>query len=117
MFLLSREFSFDAAHRVIDYHGKCENMHGHTYHLVVTITGDLKDDGMVLDFSILKQIVQDKVISILDHKYLNEMFENPTTELVAQWIFNTLDNAFREFGCSVFEIILYEGDNNRVVVR
>ncbi|BAL80941.1 6-carboxytetrahydropterin synthase QueD [Caldisericum exile] len=117
MFFLSREFSFDAAHRVIDYNGKCEKLHGHTYHLIVTITGDLKEDGMVLDFSILKKVVQEKVIVFLDHKYLNDVFENPTTEIVAQWIFKTLDNAFKEYNCKVYEIILFEGDNNRVSIR
>ena len=117
MFLLSREFSFDAAHRVVDYHGKCENLHGHTYHLIVTITGEIKNDGMVLDFAILKKVVNENVISELDHRYLNDLFENPTTELIAKWIYDKLSDAFKEFNCRVYEITLFEGNNNRVTVR
>ena len=89
-FYLSRNFTFDAAHRIIDYSGKCENLHGHTYKLTVTITGKLKSDGMVLDFAILKQIVEENVLERLDHKYLNDVFENPTTEIIAHWIFKNI---------------------------
>jgi len=50
MLYISREFTFDSAHKIVDYQGKCENLHGHTYRLIVTVQGELKRDGMVLDF-------------------------------------------------------------------
>ncbi|NQS89787.1 6-carboxytetrahydropterin synthase QueD [Patescibacteria group bacterium] len=117
MFYLSRDFWFDAAHKIVDYSGKCENLHGHTYKLTVTITGELKTGGMVLDFAILKQVVEENVLERLDHKYLNDVFENPTTEIIAQWIFDVLNEEFRKLNCSLHEITLYEGKNNRVTVR
>jgi len=117
MFFLSRDFYFDAAHKIVDYQGKCEELHGHTYKLTVTITGNLKDDGMVLDFAILKKVVNETIINKLDHRYLNDIFENPTTENIATWIFDELNKKFKEYDCSVYEVTLYEGKNNRVTVR
>ncbi len=117
MFYIEREFWFDAAHRVVDYSGKCENLHGHTYKLVVTVSGDIKSNGMVLDFAILKRIVEEKIINFLDHKYLNDLFENPTTELIASWIYNTLTAELKKLDCKVYKITLFEGHNNRVIVR
>jgi len=116
-FYLSRNFIFDAAHRIIDYSGKCENLHGHTYKLTVTITGELKSDGMVLDFAILKQIVEENVLERLDHKYLNDVFENPTTEIIARWIFEKLQKPFEEVNCSIYEVDLTEGVNNKVSIK
>jgi 6-pyruvoyltetrahydropterin/6-carboxytetrahydropterin synthase len=118
MILLSRDFYFDAAHKIVDYQGKCENLHGHTYKLTVTITGTIKENGMLLDFALFKKTVDEYVISYLDHTYLNELFPNPTTENIAMWIFEKLSSVFLEqFGCTLFEITLYEGHNNRVTVR
>jgi len=116
MFYIEREFFFDAAHRVVNYTGKCENLHGHTYKLIVSVTGELQANGMVTDFAILKQVVENSVIKELDHKFLNDIFENPTTELIAQWIFDRLTNEFEAFNCKLVEITLFEGHNNRVVV-
>jgi len=117
MVFLSRDFTFDAAHRIVDYSGKCENLHGHTYKLTVTIKGEVSSNGMVLDFTILKKIVNENIIDKLDHKYLNDIFENSTTENIATWIFNTLRERFLTYNCKIEEVVLYEGANNRVIVR
>jgi 6-pyruvoyltetrahydropterin/6-carboxytetrahydropterin synthase len=116
-FLLSREFNFDAAHRIVDYSGKCERMHGHTYMLSVTIRGELKKTEMVLDFAIFKSIVEENIIKKLDHTFLNDMFDNPTTEVIAQWIFNDLSERFKSYECTLYEVSLSEGANNKVTVR
>ncbi len=113
---LSREFKFDAAHKIIDYNGKCENLHGHTYFLKVTITGELKKNEMVLDFAIFKKNVN-KIVEQLDHKYLNDIFKNPTTEIVALFIFEKLKTEFEKYQCRIYEISLSEGPNNTVTVR
>lgn len=113
---LSRGFHFDAAHKVVNYNGKCEELHGHTYILKVTIEGELKDNGMVLDFTILKQTVK-KVVNILDHRYLNDIFKNPTTENIAIFIFEKLEKEFNKYQCNVYEISLSEGLNNTVTVK
>jgi len=88
--LITKEFKFDAAHRLTKYHGACERMHGHTYKLQVTVAGDMQEDGMVLDFVILKKIVTERVLSKVDHHNLNDLFENPTSEVVIKWIWEQL---------------------------
>ncbi len=115
--LLSRTFHFDAAHKVINYDGKCENLHGHTYFLKITISGTLKRNGMVLDFSILKKETNKLIETYLDHKYLNDLFENPTTENIAIFIFDNLNKKFKKYRCEVMEVSLSEGPNNTVTVR
>lgn len=83
---LCREFYFDAAHFIPNYKGKCEQLHGHTYKLEIVIEGDVKKDGMVVDFAKMKDIVEATVLEKLDHKALNELFENPTAEQMLNWI-------------------------------
>jgi 6-pyruvoyltetrahydropterin/6-carboxytetrahydropterin synthase len=87
---ITRKFTFDAAHQLTKYHGKCERMHGHTYMLEVTVEGPVQENGMVVDFVLLKQVVQKKILEKLDHHNLNDQFENPTAEHIAQWIFEQL---------------------------
>ncbi len=114
MYYLSREFIFDAAHRIIDYQGKCERLHGHTYHLKVTVKGNIRADGMVVDFAIIKRIVKEAVIDKLDHNYLNDLFKNPTTENVAHWIYSILLKEFEKYHCILYAVSLTEGANNTV---
>jgi len=87
MLSITKEFTFDAAHQLIDYDGPCSRLHGHTYKLQVSVCrgeedGLVNDDGMVMDFSRLKEIVHEKVISQWDHTNLNEQLSgvNPTAE-------------------------------------
>lgn len=100
---VGREFYFDASHFLPDYRGKCERVHGHTYRLDVTVKGKLKR-GMVMDFEDLKKVVERRVLNKLDHKNLNDLFENPTAENIAEWIFNELKK-----GLKVDSIRLWEG--------
>ncbi len=80
---LSCTFQFAASHFLTKYHGKCENLHGHNYKIIVTINGEIQEDGMVMDFKIMKQKVNEKVIDILDHTHLNDTMENPSAENLA----------------------------------
>lgn len=70
---VSKRFSFDMAHALYGYDGPCKNIHGHTYHLSVTLLGqpiqnsnDVKL-GMVIDFSDLKRIVNEQILNTYDH--------------------------------------------------
>ena len=87
---VTKEFTFDSAHFLTRYHGKCEHMHGHTYRLCVTVEGEMQENGMVVDFSILNKIVKEQVLQKYDHRLLNDFFENPTAECVAQAIWDAL---------------------------
>lgn len=88
---VARYFHFDAAHHILDSKGSpCEEPHGHTYKLRVVVEGELNESGIVIDFRDIKEIVNREVLTKLDHKNLNEIFNNPTAELIAQWIFDQL---------------------------
>lgn len=70
---LTKKFSFEMAHTLHNYSGPCKNIHGHSYRLYVTITGeqitDIKNNsyGMVIDFNDIKKIVNDQIIKHFDH--------------------------------------------------
>ncbi len=84
--IIGREFYIDSSHHLPDHDGLCENEHGHTYRLIIEIDGPIKEDGMVMDFAMLKDIVEKKVISRLDHICLNNIIKNPTAENMVEWI-------------------------------
>lgn len=92
MITVTKEFTFDAAHHLTDYYGKCEHTHGHTYKLHVTLSGPVQKNGMVVDFVILKRVVKKHVLDYLDHKDLNDLLPNPTAENIANWIWQKLEN-------------------------
>ena len=50
--MVSKEFTFDAAHHLFHYEGKCKSLHGHTYHLQIAVSGYLDERGMTYDFVI-----------------------------------------------------------------
>lgn len=114
---LRREFKFDAAHNLIEYHGKCEKLHGHTYRLAVTLKGGPDSEGMVLDFIELKRTVRELVLSKLDHAYINDVIPQPTAEYIAIWIFKTLDKPLRRPNCELYEVCVWETESSSAAVR
>ncbi len=73
---LTKEFNFEAAHALEGYDGPCREIHGHSYRLFVTVKGEPSTSegdpkaGMVLDFGVLKRIVNETIISQLDHAFV-----------------------------------------------
>ncbi len=112
--LVSKVFTFDAAHQLTDYHGECENLHGHTFQLVVTIEHPVQKDGMAFDFVQLKNIVRERVVSRLDHTYLNDLLENPSAENLSIWIWNELSGLLP---VPLHEIRLHETPTSFVTYR
>jgi 6-pyruvoyltetrahydropterin/6-carboxytetrahydropterin synthase len=114
MYEISVDESFAAAHNLRDYHGKCEDLHGHNYKVRVVVEGqELDSTGLLYDFVHLKQVIQ-AVIRSLDHKYLNELapFDalNPSAENIAKHIYEEMakhllksPNAARVSGVTVWE--------------
>jgi len=98
------EFFFDSSHYLPGYKGKCEQFHGHTYKLEVTITGEKDKSGMILDFNELKKVVYAEVIEKLDHKNLNDIFKNPTAENICSWIYEALEKKL-----DLYSVKLWEG--------
>lgn len=86
---ITKEVTFDSAHRLTDLRGsKCQDLHGHTYRLQVSVTGDVRGTvPMIMDFVDLKKAIA-AVVEKLDHKYLNDVFccDNPTAEYMVDWI-------------------------------
>ncbi len=88
---ISMDFAFCAAHHLPRSTGRCKSTHGHNYKLRVTLAGHPDPaTGMIMDFYELQELVEDRVISVLDHSSLNDLLENPTAELIAAWIWDRL---------------------------
>lgn len=70
---ITKQFSFEMAHALRNYDGLCRNIHGHSYKMDITLAGQpLQDEsspknGMVMDFGDLKRLVNEEIISLLDH--------------------------------------------------
>jgi len=91
---LVKDFRFEAAHwlpNVPDGH-KCRRMHGHSFRGEVEVRGEIDPKtGWLIDFAELKRAV-DPIVKQLDHYLLNDVegLSNPTSELLAVWIWNQL---------------------------
>ncbi len=123
MYQVTREIPFCYGHRLLNYNGKCKNLHGHNGLAVITIESDQLDElGMVTDFSNIKTVVSKWIDDNLDHRMLlnkedpllptlreiNEpvyvMDVNPTAESIAKLIFDFVHNA----GFPVTKVTLWE---------
>ncbi|HEY8540813.1 MAG TPA: 6-carboxytetrahydropterin synthase QueD [Pseudothermotoga sp.] len=114
---ISRDFKFDAAHKLERYHGKCESLHGHTYKLRVTLRGEPNEEGMIIDFLELKDVVKSEILDQLDHSYLNEIIDQPTAENIARWIWNKLKIKFMNERYTLYEITVWESEDTFVTYR
>ncbi|MFH1101078.1 MAG: 6-carboxytetrahydropterin synthase QueD [Methanobacteriota archaeon] len=106
---IGKEFYFDAAHHLPHHQGKCKNLHGHTYKLEVVVEDKVKKDGMVIDFAVLKTVVQSEVLEKLDHQELNSVMDNPTAENIVSWIVERLQDKL-----PLHSIKLWEGEGKWV---
>ena len=106
--LLTKEFTFDAAHNLVAYHGKCERLHGHTYRMAVTVSGNPDEEGMIVDFIELKAIVKQEVLDKFDHAYLNDIIPQPTAEYIARYVFERLDPRVRAENRALHSVQIWE---------
>jgi len=95
-----KDFSFDSAHRLphVPEGHKCGRLHGHTFHVRVTLRGVAGEHtGWVMDFADLKAAWK-PLDRVLDHRYLNDIegLENPTSEVLAVWIWDRLKTVLPE---------------------
>ncbi len=107
--IITKKFNFESAHMLPNHDGKCKNLHGHSYVLEVSVTGDIQTsgpkEGMIMDFKDLSEIVDREIISQWDHQYLNDIVPFvPTAELLAQECFRRISNA----GIRVCRVRLWE---------
>lgn len=103
--LVSKEFTFDSAHHLHHYEGKCKNLHGHTYRVIFGISGFVDDRGLMIDFGDIKDIWKNEIEIFLDHKYLNETLPpmNTTAENMVVWIYEKMEESLQK------RVELYDG--------
>lgn len=115
---ITRRFSFDAAHYLPGHEGKCQNLHGHTYILEVTVGRDSlieggSSEGMIIDFSDLKSIVNKLVVDPLDHQCLNELLPyRPTAENMANHFFEVMEPVLKGFDVDLVRVRLWESSDS-----
>lgn len=96
MYTLRVEGAFEAAHRVVNYPGKCDRLHGHNWVVEATFQGTQLDElGMLIDFKVAKKALAE-ILEDFDHYYLNDFppFKdgvNPTAENLARIIYEKLE--------------------------
>ncbi len=125
MYLLTCEASFDAAHFLTNYDGKCHNIHGHRWRVVLNIKGEPKN-GMVVDFNDIKKDLKNEC-DYFDHTFIvekdslnKELFDllskdfllrevpfRTTAENFAKYFFDKLNSKYE-----VYEVAVYETPNN-----
>ena len=138
--LITRRLEFDAGHRIPDHKSQCRHLHGHRYAIEITLSGDVIEkagdsaNGMVMDFSQVKDLAKQHVVDLWDHsflvfagdqavvEFLNSMPDHktvildrvPTAENLAQIAFELLDAAYRDtYGnhLRLAQVRLYETPN------
>ncbi len=110
MYYVEKRMEVAMAHHLkLSYGSKCTNLHGHN--AIVTVyckSQTLNADGMVVDFTHVKEIVK----GLLDHKYVNDIVDfNPTAENLARWLCERIPNCYKvSFQESENNIAIYEKD-------
>lgn len=132
MFEVTREIHFCYGHRLLNYDGKCRNLHGHNGRAIITLEAPTLDGlGMVVDFSLIKRVVAAWIDANLDHRMLlhkddpvlpelrrqNEpvflLDLNPTAENIAKIIFDYT----KAQGFPVTQVALWETHDSFAVYR
>jgi len=139
--LITRRLEFDAGHRIPNHTSQCRHLHGHRYAIEITLSGDIitaegqSEQGMVMDFSDVKRIANEKLVDAWDHAFLVYRGDRvvsdflaslpehktvildaiPTAENLVQIAFSILDPAYRDtYGnhLRLERVRLYETPNN-----
>ena len=106
MYYVSKRMEISGAHFVTTGRGsKCEALHGHNWTVIVHCkSASLDEDGMVTDFSLIKETV----MGALDHRNLNEVLPvSPTAENIARWVCDRVPHCYR--------VEVWESENNKAV--
>ena len=87
--LITRRLEFDAGHRIPNHNSQCKHLHGHRYAIEITLSGDIiqaegqSEQGMVMDFSDVKRIAQQKLVDQWDHAFLVYRGDEKVCEFLA----------------------------------
>ena len=107
---------FAAAHRLENFYGKCEALHGHNWKVEVFLAGEQLDEaGLLVDFGVIKARTN-ALLEEVDHKYLNELEafrgRNPSSENLACYLFERLEATLNREGVRVSRVNVWESDNS-----
>ncbi len=121
MFIINIKSNFSAAHNLVGYKGDCAKVHGHNWNVRLALKCNKIDElGMTIDFKILKKEFNN-LLQEFDHENLNslECFKgcNPTSEIIAQKIFQKAQLVFNNERTSVCEIEVCESEKYSVIYR
>ena len=119
MYILTVEEFFSSAHQLTGYKGKCENIHGHNWKVVLSVKGEKLDaTGLLVDFHDLKKLLN-AILQALDHKNLNEIkpFDemNPSSENIARYVAEKAGGELDRFGreISIESVTVWESETSR----
>jgi len=120
MYEITVKKTFSAAHTLM-IGGKSETLHGHNFTVEVTLSSDrLDDEGLVLDFRILKGWTEE-ILKELDHRFLNELsfFKgiNPTSENIARFIYERIAEKIQSQSYSLQKVAVGESESAKAVYR
>ena len=92
MYYLKKRLEISASHKLnLSYKSKCTNLHGHNWKIEVYCkTENLNKDGMIVDFTHIKDVVME-----LDHKNLNNYIKQPTAEHIAKYIYERIPYCYK----------------------
>ena len=119
MFEVTKQAGFSSGHYLRNYHGKCENPHGHNYRVLVALVGaELDEAGLLLDFKLLKQLLR-PTVEYLDHQMINDLEPfitlNPSAENLARYFFEKTASQLQEMTqgrVRVKDCTIYETDTS-----
>ena len=138
---ITRRLEFDAGHRITSHSSQCKHLHGHRYGLEVTLSGNIiqtegvSEQGMVMDFSEVRDVARSHIVDKWDHAFLVYAGDKaivdflcslpdhktvildlvPTAENLAQEAFRILDKAYVDvYGndLRLERVRIYETPNN-----
>lgn len=109
--------NFSAAHRLRNYKGKCERLHGHNYRVHVVARADApRPDGLIIDFGELKSITG-SVLQRMDHAYLNDVppfdVSEPSAENISAHIFQEVYRQLGDRASLLYSVSVWESDTSR----
>lgn len=85
MYTITKEFHWEMAHILTNHTGLCGNLHGHSYKMYVTLTsvqlGEVRDNGMIIDFTNLKKFIQEEIDLHWDHVFAYNIESNDPFEI------------------------------------
>ncbi|MBM4284868.1 MAG: 6-carboxytetrahydropterin synthase QueD [Deltaproteobacteria bacterium] len=107
---------FSAAHRLDNFYGKCEALHGHNWKVEVFLQGQRLDEtGLLRDFGVVKARTRE-VLEEVDHKFLNDLpafrNQNPSSENLARYLFERLVPLLNGDGVQVSRVNVWESDTS-----